>query len=366
MISDQNKINSIQALRGFAALLVVMFHFRGEINKTFPHIGDTLFINGSMGVDLFFLISGFIVFYVARNLNDGVNSSKEFFIKRMCRIIPPYYLITLCVAGSSVESWLETLRSMLFIPLDGKVVGPVYGYARLDVGWTLNYEFLFYALSTFAIFFKKQKWFVLSAVIFCLTIIPSFYFGWNGLNPTIGYNFNNVYLKLMTNPLILEFIMGIFIGWTYSIDIKIKSKFFWILTLSFSSAFFLYIYFSGALWGNSPRAFMIPCALLLFSVIEYEKRYGINWPNWIINTGAISFSIYLIHVQALSVVSKLTGRMVKVGIPLPGIVIALLAIFLTVFLAKLSYRYIEVGLSNRIRNALLPKNKQRKSLTQQA
>ena len=356
MVNNQKKINSIQALRGFAAMLVVMFHFRTEINKTFPNVGDILFINGSMGVDLFFLISGFIVFYVARDLNDGMRSSKEFFIKRMCRIIPPYYLITLCVAGSSIETWLKTLRSMLFIPLDGSFTGPVYGYARLYVGWTLNYEFLFYALSAFAILFKQYKWLVLSSVIFFLTIAPSFYFGWNDLNPAIGYNFNNAYLKLMTNPLILEFVVGIFIGWIYLNDFKIDSKLFWFLLLSFSAVFFFYIYFTGALWGNSPKAFMIPCALLLFSFIEYEKRYGIKWPNWIISAGTMSFSIYLIHVQALSLIKKLSRIMEKAGIPLPGVLIALFAVCLTVFLSKLSYKYIEVGLSNWIRNVLLLKN----------
>ena len=77
MLAVKNTINSIQALRGIAALLVVGFHYREALNLTFPTLGDTLFINGAIGVDLFFLISGFITFYVANNLNDGLRCSSQ-------------------------------------------------------------------------------------------------------------------------------------------------------------------------------------------------------------------------------------------------------------------------------------------------
>lgn len=349
---NNNKIQSIQVLRGIAAMLVVLFHFRTEINKTFPGIGDALFINGSMGVDIFFLISGFIVFYVANDANSGINSSIEFLIKRLCRIIPPYYLITLCVAGSSIDSWYETIRSMLFIPLGGDSQGPVYGYARLNVGWTLNYEFLFYILSTIAILFKRFKWIVLGALILSLTLLPALFFGWNNFDPRIGYNFSNVYLRLMTNPLITEFFVGIIIGWLYTKDLRLNNHLFWFLLLASSILFFFYIFFTGALWGNSPKAFMVPSAFVLFTITQYEKRFKINWWQWPLNLGAISFSIYLIHVQMLSFIKKIAG---KVDLIFPDAIIALIAVIATLFFAKISYNYIETKLSMMIRNWFLKK-----------
>lgn len=354
-MDKKNTIYSVQALRGIAAILVLLFHYRVEVNKTFHGVGDLLFINGSIGVDLFFLISGFIVFYVSNRSNDGKDSAISFLIKRLCRIIPPYYLITLCVAGNSLESWTETLKSMLFIPLDGNFVGPVYGYARLYVGWTLNYEVFFYLLCSFCILFRQYKWLVLSAAMLMLTTVPAMFFGWNNLDPVRGYDFNLVYLKLITNPIIIEFLIGVGIGWLYSKNIKINSKIFWCVFMVASGMFFAYVYFTGILWGNSPKAFMIPSMLLLYSVIEYEKRFGIHWPKPIIWLGTCSFSIYLIHVQALSLITKAASRLGKHGVDIPGILVAVTALCLTLLLAKYSYELVEVKLSNWLRNGLLRK-----------
>ncbi|MBM7202884.1 acyltransferase family protein, partial [Citrobacter freundii] len=60
-----NKLNSIQFLRGFAAVFVVAFHFRVALNDVYAqtNLGDLLFSNGAFGVDLFFVISGFIIHY---------------------------------------------------------------------------------------------------------------------------------------------------------------------------------------------------------------------------------------------------------------------------------------------------------------
>lgn len=74
MNPNQNKLNSIQALRGLAAMLVVMFHFRTDLALTFP-VADRAFGCGSIGVDLFFMISGFIAYYVTHHENNGLKSS---------------------------------------------------------------------------------------------------------------------------------------------------------------------------------------------------------------------------------------------------------------------------------------------------
>lgn len=77
MNPNQNKLNSIQALRGLAAMLVVMFHFRTDLASDFP-LANRLFGNGAIGVDLFFMISGFIAYYITKNENFGFASSKNF------------------------------------------------------------------------------------------------------------------------------------------------------------------------------------------------------------------------------------------------------------------------------------------------
>ncbi|MDA4741946.1 acyltransferase [Enterobacter hormaechei] len=353
MLKSRKQIESIQALRGIAAILVMMFHFRTEINKSFPGIGDYLFINGTMGVDLFFVISGFIIFYITDSVHGGTSSAKKFIINRFCRIAPPYYLITLCVAGGSLASWSETIRSILFIPLDGESIGPYYGYARLYVGWTLNYEMFFYLLCALSILFYSKKWMVLTGTILALVLLPSIFFGWNNLDSNKGYQFTITYLKLITNPIILEFLAGCFIGWVYKKGININNKAFWLILFILAASFFAYIYFSGALRGNGVTKYMIPCALLLFSIIEYEKRYGIKIPSTLVYLGSISYSVYLIHIQALSLVSKLSKKLLKFDIIIPGVIVAVFSVVLTVLLAHLSHKYIELKFSTWLKHKML-------------
>lgn len=207
MNPNQNKLNSIQALRGLAAMLVVMFHFRTDLALTFP-VADRAFGCGSIGVDLFFMISGFIAYYVTHNENNGLKSSREFMIKRLCRILPPYIIATLFVAGKSWEAWQITLQSFFFLPRDITQIAPYFGYAKLNVGWTLNYEFVFYSLCALALIFKKIKFVALTLFITLLVAIPYHLNGSHGDLASINYGYPG-YLSIATNGMMLEFLAGI-------------------------------------------------------------------------------------------------------------------------------------------------------------
>ncbi|MBK0123632.1 acyltransferase [Pantoea sp. S61] len=69
---NKDTFRGIQALRGFAALSVMLFHFRWNINVESPGLGDKLFGWGATGVDLFFLISGFVITLSAKNTPVGL------------------------------------------------------------------------------------------------------------------------------------------------------------------------------------------------------------------------------------------------------------------------------------------------------
>lgn len=119
------------------------FHFSTDLAPDFP-IASRLFGNGTIGVDLFFMISGFIVYYITFSENNGLNSSKLFLIKRLCRIVPPYFIATLFIAGDSWDKLHFTLHSLLFLPGDITQPAPYFGYPRLFIGWSLNYELFLY------------------------------------------------------------------------------------------------------------------------------------------------------------------------------------------------------------------------------
>ena len=130
---------SLQALRFIAAALVVISHIRTEFRLT-PF--------GSSGVDVFFVISGFIIYYVTRE------GAPQFFTRRLIRIVPLYWLGTLLLAGVAMKapSMLHGLQfdattllgSLFFIPVWNESFQ--YHLPLLLLGWSLNYEILFYLI----------------------------------------------------------------------------------------------------------------------------------------------------------------------------------------------------------------------------
>ena len=142
--SHNTRIEMIQIYRAIAALTVIIYHYSWF---AFP-LGQTFFRRGYLGVDVFFMVSGFLAWTTTRQLPPGWRSSIAYFLRRGFRIIPAYALIT---SGYAVFFYyyspqpglgLNTLKSLLFIPLNGGG-SPSYGFPLLDNCWTLNYEFFF-------------------------------------------------------------------------------------------------------------------------------------------------------------------------------------------------------------------------------
>ena len=102
----QHKLDFIQALRGIAALWVVLYHGSRFISPYGTGLGDLLFgPAGSMGVVLFFILSGFIMVHTTRNLQGGLWDALDFLIKRFARIWPVYAVVTLCYALVRLGGW---------------------------------------------------------------------------------------------------------------------------------------------------------------------------------------------------------------------------------------------------------------------
>ena len=96
MNNQEKNLDWIQVLRGIAALLVVLVHARYALLNTdsFP-LAQQLFVPGAMGVDLFFLISGFIMCYSTAGSDGSVGAVARFAIKRFARVWPVYVAVTL-------------------------------------------------------------------------------------------------------------------------------------------------------------------------------------------------------------------------------------------------------------------------------
>lgn len=198
-------IESIQHLRALAALGVVVFH-------ALALLGDRLGVEvahkelGAAGVDLFFIISGFIMWVTAIDRDEAPG---RFAWKRILRIVPMYWLITSLVLAivvirpqlmnSASRDPLHFIASYLFVAwphptVDGRFWPPVIP------GWTLNYEMFFYAVVTVSLLLRRHRRIVFLAVVM------------GGL-PFLGAVFHpSGIASFYTDPILIEFLYGIGIG----------------------------------------------------------------------------------------------------------------------------------------------------------
>jgi exopolysaccharide production protein ExoZ len=140
----RSEVVSIQQLRGIAAMLVVLHHALGRADWLFDPLPPLGF--GQGGVDIFFVISGFVMFVAARHERTGA-----FWRKRVVRIVPLYWVATLVFfamrAGHYGEPGIDLpslLKSLFFIPY--RVPRDAPPWPLLVPGWTLNIEWFFYLL----------------------------------------------------------------------------------------------------------------------------------------------------------------------------------------------------------------------------
>ncbi|WP_338231061.1 acyltransferase, partial [Escherichia coli] len=169
----KNELKSIQILRGLAALMVVLYHFRTVLNYDNVRMGDYLFGKGFIGVDLFFVISGFIMAYTTNLTHDAIADVKSFAIKRVSRIYPVLFTSFIIASLSFMnfervlsQSFFETLSSLALIPTTSSLP-PFFidTHSILGVRWTLNYEVYFYSIFAISLFFGKRRYYVLLAWI---------------------------------------------------------------------------------------------------------------------------------------------------------------------------------------------------------
>lgn len=190
------KLNNIQVLRAFAAVAVVVFH-TGYI---LPFMARSF---GSFGVDVFFVISGYIM---ARILDPASPSSSDFFFRRrVLRIVPPYWFFTILLylaalrlpqlMGATRASFAELLKSLFFIPFmksDG-LTQPL-----LFIGWSLNYEMFFYLALALGLLLHKRLGVWIGAGIVLATMLAC-----------APFASHSVLAEFYARDISIEFLLGI-------------------------------------------------------------------------------------------------------------------------------------------------------------
>ncbi|MFM0110833.1 acyltransferase [Paraburkholderia nemoris] len=285
-ILGQPKVyTNVQAARALAALAVVAFH-----------IGVVPF--GQCGVDIFFVISGFIMSHVAPT------EGHDFLPKRLIRILPLYWLSTVgvYVIATFKANWLNTttasveylVKSLLFIPYikaDGH-----WGPLSLN-GWTLEYEMLFYLVIAVSLTLTRPRFATALAVAALSTYSLTSMFI-KSSNPVVDY---------LGQPFLLEFCLGVVSYWTVqSLHIQRISNWYW-LTLACTSLAAMPVYFMlyGAPSGLTRTAvYGLPAFAFITSVVAMEVAGWTVRSRIVTRLGAASYAIYLLHPYVVGVLKK--------------------------------------------------------------
>jgi exopolysaccharide production protein ExoZ len=326
-----NKIISIQILRAVACLLVLQLHFIPFI----PFTNQYFF--GAIGVDLFFVISGYIIAASIYKLKDEKTPAK-FLINRFTRVVPYYWVLTI---GGFMFLYLLTkahpfnlkmlINSLFFIPQVD---------VTLPMGWTLNHEVFFYLfVGLSSILFPKEKvnyiGFFFLAFLLSVQFLPSSSYVILFLKSSINYTFlfgfftyfyGKRLLNLFNSNLLTLFTIVLFV-FIISITCDFKMYPFQNNILSTPTYRRDIIYFQFAelkyglprviIWGI-PSFFLF---LAIFAKEEYLKKY---YNSILVKIGDASYSVYLL--QFFVVVVFLYFKTTNLIFPL-------LAIFMTLFIS---------------------------------
>ena len=276
---------SIQYMRAFAALAVVVFH---AAERTGEH-----FAIGAAGVDVFFVISGFIMWVMSER---RPMSPQRFLLDRIRRIAPSYWLVTAIMIAGAFAGLFPNLKltvghvlgSLFFIPVQSPSNGEIWPV--LVQGWTLNFEMFFYVLFAGALFLPRQ-W----RLLFLSVAFGGFFLAGVISDPA------SPVLDTYTRPLILEFLGGVFLA-----ELWLRR---WIAGTSLGLACvgaslcgFAAIYLMGAGFDESVCG---PLAMaLVFGMVSLEADGSIGRMPLLTYLGDASYSIYLWHTLAISVIIK--------------------------------------------------------------
>ena len=268
------RIHELDSLRGLAAISVVLYHFTTQYFNIFNDETTVNFLNfkyGHYGVQLFFIISGFVIFMTT----SRISSAKDFIFKRFIRLYPVFWV---CVTITYIITnlypiGLEVSNKDFF--LNFTMIPSLLGFKNVDGAyWSLIPELFFYLLILFLIIFNITKRIITIGFIWLLGS-ALFYLGY----------VNNFISNLLNLKYAILFMAGINF---YLIKNNIKSK---NVINHIQIILCVTISFLNSNWEFS--AFFI-FFILVFYAFCYDLLKFLN-NKILIYLGSISYSLYLIH-----------------------------------------------------------------------
>lgn len=350
------KLASIEAARALAALAVVLMHATHlmRVPQFSGHVAlGAMFDFGYVGVDFFFVLSGFIITYVHRaELGQGAARCPGYLWKRFVRVFPIYWMVlAMTAAPSMVTRWLagrtpvstlgaDDIPGTLLLWIGGEL--PEY----VGVAWSLQFEVMFY-LSFCVLLLHLRAGLALYAA-WGLLVVAQAGGGLPGLPRELP-------LKL-GDPHCLQFLMGVVTGFIARRGaLPLVRRQGWWVAAAFVAAVILERGgpFGAHAFGGRVALGLASSAVLL-TLVALEQRRAARTPAWLSRLGAVSYSLYLAHCLLINIV---LGVLAKAGLyrALPEVVVFAIAVAAAVGGGWLIGRWIELPVVAWLRRRTAPR-----------
>jgi peptidoglycan/LPS O-acetylase OafA/YrhL len=333
MASSRQIIGNLQALRAYAAANVLFVHLVQINGARVPF--------GLYGVDLFFVLSGFLMAMIA------TGNPNHFLARRLIRILPLYWLCTLAVFLVSVlkpdllhttrPDIINLVKSLLFIPYrkESGVVQPL-----LFLGWTLNYEMFFYGV--FALILRLRLGHPSVWAAFLLTLLPII--GWLWTPARLPFSF-------YTDPIVFEFVLGV-LAYHLSAQMRLqrKSALAW-LGIGFC---LLLLPVCEFVFGIRHRQVLlgIPAVVIVVLSVGLENSGLAVTNNLVLLAGEASYALYLTHPYVVQTGEKLL-RLSSLQSSLYRVSLGILLASAAFGMAVAVHAYVELPLTEALKRLVL-------------
>lgn len=374
------KLGSIQLLRALAALIVVVYHARSIEGLMIDAQGGGeaafitgLWAKGFSGVDLFFVISGFIMVFVTGEARARPQTAVIFLFSRASRIYPLWWLFASLMAAyfwvtyglpydveRTLGSDMIEQTPILHLVFSYLLI-PQPGWPVLGVGWTLVHEMYFYLGFTL------------------LLLLPCRFRGWAlgfwgtgviaGSVAGLSAPFAGNYLQLVFYPMTLEFVMG-----GFAALLVVNGRVFSPALVTVAGTV---LFIAAMIWHPDPEQhpqnqlmstlqwgrviwFGIPSAILVYGLASLDIRGRFRAPGFMVSIGDWSYALYLSHMLTLSALKRIfpvaadiaenrfglpagSADLLRVGTPglADNVIFLATALVASLIVAWISYRYFE-------------------------
>lgn len=342
----ENRLDQIDALRGLAALLVIITHAsssfsayalqhgHGDLLYRFVLIVDT----GRIGVMVFFIVSGFVV---ASTLDAPGASLSKFVVRRLFRLYPLFWLSVILVVFflQGKNELIPTIPDGKTIAVNSTMLPTLLGVNPLmTLYWTLETEIVFYlaAVATYksGVLFAPRKLLILVGVLIftfaamMFGILPSpASLAWKSLGLNLAFMFwGSLFYTVFSKcpaPTTIRFSHPIALA----------------MAIILAPSLFTFVRFLLHGGGDDLRwSIAYPCAVLVFSTLYFAKGQWLRMASYL---GLISYSMYLLHPAAIVAVGFLLESYGLIASTASLPVLSFAAIVVTIAMSLVTYAVIE-------------------------